>query len=98
MEQLFLRAWVSLTGLMMNEATQTVVQDSRAWDWNRLLWNVTQMVIYVILGLGLFGITFLLINYFTPFSIRKEIEEDQNVSLAVVIGSVFIGIAIILAA
>ena len=29
---------------------------------------------------------------------RKEIEEDQNTSLAVLIGSVIIGIAIIIAA
>lgn len=99
MGQLFLRAWVFLTGVVAAEPTQVVVPpDARLWDWNRLLWNVTQVVVYVVLGLGLFGITFLLINYFTPFSIRKEIEEDQNVSLAVVIGSVFIGIAIILAA
>jgi uncharacterized membrane protein YjfL (UPF0719 family) len=34
----------------------------------------------------------------TPFSLRKEIEEDQNVALGVVLGAVVIGIAIIVAA
>ena len=34
----------------------------------------------------------------TPFSIRKEIEEDQNVSLAVLIGAVLLGIAWIVGA
>ena len=31
-------------------------------------------------------------------SIRKEIEDDQNTSLAIIIGSVIIGIALIVAA
>jgi hypothetical protein len=30
--------------------------------------------------------------------VRKEIEEDQNTALAVVIGAVIIGIAIVIAA
>ncbi|MDH3530597.1 MAG: DUF350 domain-containing protein, partial [Acidobacteriota bacterium] len=33
-----------------------------------------------------------------PFSIRKEIEEDQNTALGIVIGSMLISIAIIIAA
>ena len=33
-----------------------------------------------------------------PFSIRKEIEDDQNTALGIVIGSMLIGIAIIIAA
>ncbi|HMC23720.1 MAG TPA: DUF350 domain-containing protein [Thermoanaerobaculia bacterium] len=34
----------------------------------------------------------------TPFSIRKEIQEDQNTSLAVLIGSVILGLALIISA
>jgi putative membrane protein len=33
-----------------------------------------------------------------PFSLRKEIEEDQNTALAIIIGSVIIGMSIIIAA
>ena len=33
-----------------------------------------------------------------PFSLRKEIEEDQNVALGVVIGAVILGLAHIIAA
>lgn len=33
-----------------------------------------------------------------PFSVRKEIEEDQNTSLGILMGSVLIGLAIIMAA
>ena len=34
----------------------------------------------------------------TPFSVRKEIEEDQNIALAIVIASVILGSALIIAA
>ena len=33
-----------------------------------------------------------------PFSVRKEIEDDQNVALAIVIASVILGSALIIAA
>jgi uncharacterized membrane protein YjfL (UPF0719 family) len=33
-----------------------------------------------------------------PFSVRKEIEEDQNTSLGIIMGSIIIGISIIIAA
>lgn len=53
---------------------------------------------FVVLGLVLFAVAFLVIVKVSPFSIRKEIETDQNTSLAIIIGSVFIGIALIIAA
>lgn len=49
-------------------------------------------------GIVLFGLAFAVIRMIAPFSIRKEIEEDQNIALAVLIGAVIIGIAIIVAA
>lgn len=61
----------------------------------RTLLNTT---CFVLLGLLLFGIAFFIIVKVTPFSIRKEIEDDQNTSLSIIIGSVFIGIALIIAA
>jgi putative membrane protein len=47
------------------------------------------------LGIALFSVAFLIIVKVTPFSLRKEIEEDQNTSLAIIIASVILGIAII---
>jgi putative membrane protein len=54
--------------------------------------------IFTAFGLIVFGIAYVIILKATPFSVRKEIEEDQNVALAVVIGAIIIGIAIIIAA
>jgi len=52
---------------------------------------------YTIFGLVVFGVAFWIIVQITPFSMRKEIEEDQNISLAILIGSVMLGLAIIIA-
>lgn len=62
------------------------------------LWEIIPTLIYFVLGLLLFGFSVLLMNWVTPFSIRKEIEEDQNVALGIVMGAALIGIAIILGA
>lgn len=53
---------------------------------------------YTVMGLLCFGIAFAVIVKVTPFSIKKEIEDDQNVAFAIVIAAVIIGIALIVAA
>ncbi len=55
-------------------------------------------VVYSLLGMAVFAVGFLIIRWVVPFSLRKEIEEDQNTSLGIVIGSIVIGLAIIIAA
>lgn len=53
---------------------------------------------FSVIGLLLFGLAFWIMGKATPFSIRKEIEEDQNTALAILIASVIIGIALIVSA
>ncbi len=55
-------------------------------------------LVYVVLGLVVFGISFMVINKAVPFSLRKEIEKDQNTALGIIIGAVIIGLALIIAA
>jgi uncharacterized membrane protein YjfL (UPF0719 family) len=45
-----------------------------------------------------FALAFVVIAKASPFSVRKEIEEDQNVALAIVIAAVILGSALIIAA
>jgi uncharacterized membrane protein YjfL (UPF0719 family) len=33
-----------------------------------------------------------------PFSLRKEIEEDQNTALGIIMGAVILGVALIVSA
>lgn len=58
---------------------------------------IIETLLYAVIGITIFGISIWLMEKITPFSIRKEIEEDQNTSLGIIMGSVIIGIAIILA-
>jgi putative membrane protein len=63
-----------------------------------LLPVIETTIIFVAIGLVVFAIAFLIVVLVTPFSVKKEIEDDQNISLAVIIGSVIIGIAMIISA
>ena len=55
-------------------------------------------LIYSVLGIVIFAITFVLIDKLTPYHLWKEIVEDKNVALAVLIGAMSIGMCIIIAA
>ncbi|MEQ8727137.1 MAG: DUF350 domain-containing protein [Sandaracinaceae bacterium] len=60
--------------------------------------HVISTVVFVLIGLVFFGLAFWIITKVAPFSVRKEIEEDQNTALGIVIGSVIIGVALIVSA
>ncbi len=55
-------------------------------------------LVYTALGLVVFAVAFFIFEKIAPFSVRKEIEEDQNTSLGIIFGAVIIGLAIIIAA
>mgnify|MGYP001161343116 CR=1 FL=1 len=62
------------------------------------MWGAIPTVFYFFVGLVLFGVGAWVMDKVTPFSIVKEIEEDQNTALAILMGCVFIGLAIIISA
>jgi putative membrane protein len=63
-----------------------------------LVESLINVAVFTLAGLLLFALAFFVMGKATPFSIRKEIEEDQNVALAIVIGAVIIGISLIIVA
>ena len=60
--------------------------------------TILATLLYTGIGVAIFLAAFYVIVKVTPFSIRKEIEEDQNTALAIVIGAVIIGLALIVSA
>ena len=66
--------------------------------FRELLPVLVTTLLFVLLGLVIFALAFVVIQKVTPFSVRKEIEEDHNVALAIVIASVIFGTALIIAA
>lgn len=63
-----------------------------------ILSEVIATVFYTVLGLVLLGFSWKVIEWMTPFSLRKEIEDDQNMAIAVLIGSLFISISLLIGA
>ena len=63
-----------------------------------LLEHVKTAVIFSLIGIVLFGIVWFIVVKVSPFSIRKELEVDQNTALGIVLGCLILGIAIIVAA
>ncbi len=60
--------------------------------------HIVSSLVYSGIGMVMFIIAFFIIVKISPFSVQKEIEEDQNTSLGIIIGSVMIGLSIIIAA
>ncbi|MGO8968504.1 MAG: DUF350 domain-containing protein [Myxococcaceae bacterium] len=55
-------------------------------------------IIYSAVGVVIFLVAYKLMERFLPFNVDKELAEDQNTAVGVVVGSVMIGLAIIIAA
>lgn len=55
-------------------------------------------LIYTVFGVIVFALAFWVMTKISPFSIRHELEADHNTAVAILIGSVILGLAIIIAA
>ncbi len=60
--------------------------------------HLAAAAVYAALGIVLFAAAFWAFAKMAPFSVKKEIAEDQNTALAIVMGSFILGISIIIAA
>ena len=65
---------------------------------DELLPVLATTAIFVAIGLVVFALAFIIVVLIAPFSVKKEIEEDQNTSLAIIIGAIIIGVAMIISA
>ncbi len=63
---------------------------------DKLLPVLLTTIVFVAIGLIVFAVAFFIVVIVSPFSVKKEIEEDQNTALAIIIGSLIIGIALII--
>jgi len=65
---------------------------------NPLLHQLLVATVFSVLGLLILGLVWLLLVKVLPFSLRKEMEDDQNIALGIVLGCLILGISIIIAA
>ncbi len=63
-----------------------------------LLKGLVSSVVFSGVGLAVFVVGFFIIRLILPYDVHKEIEEDQNTALGIVIGAFILGLALIIAA
>ena len=63
-----------------------------------LVQSVVSSMVFTAIGLVLFAFAYLVMEKLTPFSLKKDLIEDQNVALGIVIAALIIGIAMIVSA
>jgi putative membrane protein len=55
-------------------------------------------VLYAVIGVLIFWVSFLIIDKLTPYNLWEELVEKQNKALAMVVAAMALGICIIVAA
>ena len=59
---------------------------------------VVNSVVFALIGVLIYVIGFVVLDKVTPYHLWREINEKQNVALAILVGSIAIGLALIVAA
>ncbi|HEU0090596.1 MAG TPA: DUF350 domain-containing protein [Vicinamibacteria bacterium] len=57
---------------------------------------VVDSILYSVLGTIVLLAAFALIERVLPFSLRKEVAEDQNVALGIILGAFILGVSLII--
>jgi uncharacterized membrane protein YjfL (UPF0719 family) len=60
--------------------------------------NVVAAIVFAVLGIVVFIGSFVLIDRLTPYQLWKEIIDEHNTALAILIGAIALGLSIVIAA
>ena len=60
--------------------------------------NIRAALVFALIGIVVFVGAFVVIDKMTPYDLWKEIVEEKNLALAVLVGAMSIGVCIIIAA
>jgi len=63
-----------------------------------LLAALVNSIVFSVLGVVIFWLSFMAIDTLTPYNLWKEISQDRNVALAIIVGAMSLGICTIIAA
>jgi putative membrane protein len=67
-------------------------------QFEHFIFQIMSSLVFSLIGIIVFAFAFWLIGKISPFSIRKELEDDQNVALGIVIAAVILGVALVVSA
>lgn len=60
--------------------------------------HIAASVAFSLIGISILAVTYFVVEKLTPASMTKELLEEHNTALAIVIGAVVLGVSIIVAA
>lgn len=60
--------------------------------------HIAESLIYAAIGIVIFASAYKVAEKLLPFNLTKELSEDDNTAVGVLMGSIMIGLAIIIAA
>jgi putative membrane protein len=60
--------------------------------------NVVNALVFAFIGILIFTVAFIVLDKMTPYHLWKEIVQEHNQALAILVGALSIGICIIIAA
>lgn len=67
-------------------------------DWSSFIETLLSAILLSLIGITLFTASVAVASALLPFSVRREIEEKQNLALSVLLGAIVVGLSIVLAA
>ena len=65
---------------------------------NILFTTVVNALLFAFIGIFIFTLSFVVLDKLTPYHLWKEIVQEHNNALAILVGALSIGICIIIAA
>lgn len=78
-------------------AAQEAEQTSR-FSAEALMWGVASTLVYGTLGIVLVIIGYKVFSWMLPFDVKKELEEDHNTSVGILLAALVLGICLVVAA
>ena len=60
--------------------------------------NIVNALVFAFIGIFIFTVAFIVLDKMTPYHLWKEIVQEHNQALAILVGALSIGICIIIAA
>jgi uncharacterized membrane protein YjfL (UPF0719 family) len=93
--------WLSSAVAVLGQtASDPEVVTSGVWNLgvDTLLRHLIAACVFALVGVCVLAVAIWVMVRVVPFSMRKEIEEDQNTALGIIVGSIILGISLIIAA
>ncbi len=60
--------------------------------------NVVNALVFAFIGIFIFCVSFIVLDKLTPYHLWKEIVQEHNMALAILVGAMSLGMCIIIAA